>query len=252
MNIGFVFCYNPENSMGYDYVFLSGPPLCLSASHLGIYLHSALAGERWEPKYCWYTYVCVCKSAKQRQAGGKHPLREPIMIFSSCPSHLLTFSNHWKGKTARIVLSTVFPATGACTQHPQATAHRCSPSSHLQRPKLQIKLTALARKNQILLKSGPSPGACMKTDVSSILASVLPWPLHRALPFFWRLLKIEELQYVNRIKWNPQEAKVWPREWTLLAIHGGLTMPSVWGDGRSGWLSNKCPGWKWVFFPPFS
>lgn len=204
MKIGFVFCHSPESSTVCDYVFPTGPPLSLSANHLGIYLHSALAGGRWKPKCCWYIYVCVHRSAEQRQTDGKHPLRKPIIIFSSCPSHSLTFSNHWKEKTARIVLSTVFPATEACTQHPQATAHRCSPSTHLQRPQLQIRPTALGRKNQILLKSGPSPGACMKTDVSSTLAAVFSRPCLKASASSWGILKID-FQCVDRIKLNQGE-----------------------------------------------
>lgn len=133
----------------------------------------------------------MCTSAEQRQADGRHPLREPIIIFSSCPSHSFTCSNHWKEKTARIVLSTVFPAAGACTRRPQATAHRCSPSTHLQRPQLQNRPTALGRKNQILLKSGPSPGACMKTDVSSTLAAIcyLSMTPPQGFNFLLRLIK---------------------------------------------------------------
>lgn len=129
-----------------------------------------------------------CRSAEQKQADGKHPLREPIII-SSCPSHSLPFSNHWKEKTARIAPSTALPATEACTQPLPATAHRCYPSSHPPRPRLQIRPTALGRKNQILLKSGPSPGACMKTDVSSTLAPVYPGLRRRVPTLFLRLIE---------------------------------------------------------------
>lgn len=110
------------------------------------------------------------RSSEQRHTGWTLTQRTRV-IFCSWPSHLLPFSNHWRGKTARIVLSTVFPVTGACTHHPQATARRCSLSTHPQRPLLLSRLTALGRKNRILLKSGPSPGACMRTDVSK------PWLL---------------------------------------------------------------------------
>lgn len=101
---------------------------------------------------------------KDELIGNTHS--EPVITLSSCPSHSLPFSNHWREKTARTAHSTASPATAACTRPPPATAHRCSPSSHLQRPPLQSRPTALGRKSQILLKSGPSPGACMKADVS--------------------------------------------------------------------------------------
>ena len=204
MEIGFVFCSSPESSMFCDDVLLSGPPLYQSVSHLEIYLHSAWARWRWQAKWCCKIYVCVHTSGEQNQADGKHPIGEPIIIFSSCPSHLLPFSNHWKEKTARIVPSIASPATEACTLPPPATAHRCCPSSRPPRPRLQIRPTILGRKNQILLKSGPSPGACMKIDVSSTLAPVLPGPHLGAPTLSWGLLRID-CQCVNRREMNPGE-----------------------------------------------
>lgn len=132
-------------------------------------------------------YVCAEVLNKDRLV--ETPTREAIITLTSHPSHSLPFSNHWKERTARAAPSTAFPATEACTRRPPATAHRCSPSTRLQRPPLQIRPTALGRKNQILLKSGPSPGACMKADVSSTQAAFCPQPHLRGFNFLSRLIK---------------------------------------------------------------
>lgn len=189
MKIGFVFCHSPESGVVCDYVFPSGPPLSLSAGHLGVYLRSALAGGTRKPECCWSVCVRACGGAGRGRAHGERPLAGPVMTLSSCPSHLLTFSNHWKEKTARIVLSTASPATEACTRRRPATAHRCSPSAHPRRAPLPTRPTALGRKSQTLLKSGPSPGACMKTDVSSTLAAVCLRPHLGASASSWGFLK---------------------------------------------------------------
>lgn len=118
-------------------------------------------------------FKCLCVRARTLNKGR---LGKVTVIFLSWSLPLLSCSNHWRGKTARTAPSTASPATGACTRHPQVTARRCSPSTHLQTPLLRIRPTALGRKNQILLKSGPSPGACMKTDVSNSLNSCSPRP----------------------------------------------------------------------------
>lgn len=117
------------------------------------------------------------------------PTAETTVVFLSWLSHLLSYSSHWRGKTARIAPSTASPATGACTLRPRATAYRCSLSTYLQTPLLQIRPTALGRKSQILLKSGPSPGACMKTDVSNAWVPAFPGPFPLS-----NLLLIEKAQ----------------------------------------------------------
>lgn len=80
-------------------------------------------------------------------------------------------------KTARTAPSTAFPATGASTRtHPRT--HRWPPLSaraRLPRPRLSLcqvchrrtpLQTELSRENRTPLRSGPSPGACMKVGVS--------------------------------------------------------------------------------------
>lgn len=183
--------------------YLAHPSICLSITWRFICIQHEPDEGGSQNVVDKFMYVCT-EVMNKKWADGKHPLREPIIIFSSCPSHLLPFSNHWKEKTARIVPSIVSPATEACTLPPPATSHRCCPSSHPPRPRLQIRPTILGRKNQILLKSGPSPGACMKIDVSSTLAPVLPGPHLGAPTLSWGLLRID-CQCVNRREVNPGE-----------------------------------------------
>lgn len=99
------------------------------------------------------------------------------LIFN-CEISLMCFSNSsCHEKTARTAPSTAFPATGASTQtrpctrpwhppsaraslhhHPLSLCLACHPKTHQQ--------TEPSRENQTPLKSGPSPGACMKVGVS--------------------------------------------------------------------------------------
>lgn len=67
MKIGFVFHCSPESGVGCDYVLPSGPPLSPSASHLGVYLRSALARGMQKPECCW----SVCARARGSAGRGR-------------------------------------------------------------------------------------------------------------------------------------------------------------------------------------
>lgn len=94
-------------------------------------------------------------------------------------------------KTARTAPSTAFPATGVSTQTRPHT-HRWQPLStraRLPRPHLSLcqvchrrtpLQTELSRENRTPLRSGPSPGACMKVGVSIFFLVAVGWGLHGA------------------------------------------------------------------------
>lgn len=101
-------------------------------------------------------------------------------LFSLFSTRFLPYSNHLKGKTAKTVLSTASRATAAATPRPPCTARRCCRTTPPPRHLLPTSRTALGRKSQIHSKSGPSPGACMKADVSMKqvwLLRLRPWQL---------------------------------------------------------------------------
>lgn len=94
-------------------------------------------------------------------------------------------------KTARTAPSTAFPATGVSTRTRPHT-HRWPPLSArawLPRPHLSLcqvchhrtpLQTELSRENRTPLRSGPSPGACMKVGVSILFLVAVGWGLHGA------------------------------------------------------------------------
>lgn len=80
-------------------------------------------------------------------------------------------------KTARTAPSTAFPATGVSTQTRPHTPHWLPLSARARLPRPHRSLcqvchprtplqTELSRGNRTPLRSGPSPGACMKVGVS--------------------------------------------------------------------------------------
>lgn len=94
-------------------------------------------------------------------------------------------------KTARTAPSTAFPATGVSTPtHPHT--HPWQPPSArawLPRPRLSLcqvcrrrtpLQTELSRESRTPLRSGPSPGACMKVGVSTLFLVAVGWGLHGA------------------------------------------------------------------------
>lgn len=114
------------------------------------------------------------------------------LSLSAC---FLPYSNHLKGKTAKTVLSTASPATAAGTPRPPLTARRCCRSTPPPSRRLPTNPTLLGRKSQIHSKSGPSPGACMKADVSIKQVWLLRLRLRqlRSLYFLCKELRLLDL-----------------------------------------------------------
>lgn len=146
----------------------------------------------------WFMYLLMCMQ-KPWEEGEKlmentHSKTNNRLFSLSLSTCFLPYSNHLKGKTAKTVLSTASPATAVATPHPPSTAHRGCRTAPLPRHRPPINLTLLGRKSQIHSKSGPSPGACMKADVS--MKQV--WLLRLRL---WQLLCVyflcEELNLVD-------------------------------------------------------
>lgn len=82
-------------------------------------------------------------------------------------------------KTARTAPSTAFPATGASTRTRPRTHRWPPPSARARPPRPRLSLcqvcrrrtpprTGPSRENRTPLRSGPSPGACMKVGVSML------------------------------------------------------------------------------------
>lgn len=107
------------------------------------------------------------------------------------PVDLLLQKSSCQEKTARTAPSTAFPATGVSTPtHPHT--HPWQPPSArawLPRPRLSLcqvcqrrtpLQTELSRESRTPLRSGPSPGACMKVGVSTLFLVAVGWGLHGA------------------------------------------------------------------------
>lgn len=141
--------------------------LSIKICHWGIYPHLAVTGSSPCVTFLsFFLYLCACRKGR---VGGEMMenthLKTNNRLF---PLSRLAFtcSNHLKGKTAKTVLSIASLATAADTPRPPFTALRCFPTTPPPKHRLWINRTTLGRKSQIHSKFGPSPGACMKADVS--------------------------------------------------------------------------------------
>lgn len=122
----------------------------------------------------FFVFVLFCSSSVS-SVFFSHPL--PQLTFNSHLILIYFFNSSCQERTARTAPSKVFPATGAptltlpCTHpwHPlsvRAALHRPPRNPYRASHPRTPQPTGPSRENRTPLRSGPSPGACMKVGVS--------------------------------------------------------------------------------------
>lgn len=136
--------------------------------HRGIQLAPSINWVAAKLRLNTFTYVHTEKPDQRREKKLMENTHSATnnRLFSPFPLAPFLYSNHLKGKTAKTAPSRACRATAAGTRRPPHTAPRCCQTTPPQRHQPPTSQTPLGRKSQIHSKSGPSPGACMKADVS--------------------------------------------------------------------------------------
>lgn len=148
-------------------------PFCQSAYQYLSPGNLTVPSINWVSAQLWLIYLLTCVQKSLIKRTGEKLMENThsatnnrlfsLPLFPLAP---FLYSNHLKGKTAKTVPSRASRATAAGTPRPPRTAPRCCPTTLPLRRRPPTSRTLLGRKSQIRSKSGPSPGACMKADVS--------------------------------------------------------------------------------------